>query len=237
MAVAPPQVQARLLPASGGRGHGPSERRPAAAIACLGGSGRKRAAPSASGRAERSFRSRGERSTAARLTSSIRRQARRTGKWNAYDLPGSSGVAPRRCRGSSFRRLVRRLRRRGPTKQECVAANEGAQISAALGSCARREAACAVRVGAVPGAGARGLRGAAERSRRRVPSVVFVARDEAGNDMSSVVVSDGRAAVRGHLDGTAAQVDRASTGSRSRAEGFRRRRKSSSSGRATKAVT
>jgi hypothetical protein len=95
-----------------------------------------------------------------------------------------------------------------PTKQECVSANESAQdlrraaqlrearnklalcVSAACPGPVRED--CAARLSEVDAA---------------MPSLVFVAKDRAGNDLSGVIVTMDGLPFADNLDGTAVQVD------------------------------
>ncbi len=96
----------------------------------------------------------------------------------------------------------------GPTKQECVAANESAQDLRRLGQLreARKQLALCVSE-QCPGPVREDCAQRLSEVDKATPTLVFVARDKAGNDMSAVLVTMDGLPFADSLDGSATQVD------------------------------
>jgi hypothetical protein len=95
-----------------------------------------------------------------------------------------------------------------PTKQECVSANESAQDlrrAAQLREARKRLALCVS--AACPGPVREDCAARLSEVDAAMPSLVFVARDRSGNDLSAVNVTMDGLPFADNLDGTAVQVD------------------------------
>jgi hypothetical protein len=110
----------------------------------------------------------------------------------------------------------------GPTKQECVAANENAQDLRRTGKLRDARAQLAVCTAATCPAAVRqdcALR--LKEVENVLPSIVFVAKDHAGHDLSAVRVTMDGAPLADKLDGTAVAIDPGEHRFAFEAEGFR----------------
>jgi hypothetical protein len=95
-----------------------------------------------------------------------------------------------------------------PTKQECVAANSSAQDLRAVGKlrAAREKLALCVST-SCPGPVREDCAQRLDEVNKAMPSLVFEAKDEAGNDLAAVRVTMDGVPLAGRLDGTSLAVD------------------------------
>jgi hypothetical protein len=95
-----------------------------------------------------------------------------------------------------------------PTKQECVAANESAQDLRRVAQLREAKKQLAVCVStSCPGPVREDCAARLSEVEAAMPSLVFIAKDRAGNDLSSVVVTMDGLPFADNLDGAAVQVD------------------------------